>query len=84
MTETAIKMGAYKNSNDVDRGAVVDKSTGEHKYPVRNEGEAHAAISRINQAKPPLSHDQKVHIANEAARFIGQTPGVKAIKEGKR
>ena len=42
--------------------AVIKTKGGESKFPIPDKAHAKAALGRINQAKPPLTPDQKAKV----------------------
>jgi hypothetical protein len=52
----------------------------EYKFPVKTLGQAHAAMSRLNQAKPALPPAMKKHVARRAKAKLGHsTEAIKRI-----
>lgn len=46
---------------------------GEAKYPIPDKAHARAALGRINQAKPPLTPDQKAKVRARANKMLGHS-----------
>ncbi len=40
------------------------------KFPIGDKAHARAALARLNQAKPPLSHDQKMTVIRRAHAML--------------
>lgn len=49
------------------------QSGGKGKFPIPDKAHARAALSRINQAKPPLSPAQKATVRAKANRVLGKS-----------
>lgn len=44
------------------------------KFPIPDKAHARAALSRLNQAKPPLTASQKAKVKARAYRMLGTKP----------
>lgn len=62
-------MGVYKQKTR-DKDAVIH-SGGESKFPIGDKAHARAALARLNQANPPLTHDQKMKVIKKAHAMLG-------------
>lgn len=45
-------------------------SGGEGKFPIPDKAHARAALARLNQAKPPLTHEQKMKVMRKAQQML--------------
>lgn len=54
-----------------EKSAVVHTKGGEAKFPIPDKAHARAALARLNQAKPPLSHEQKMEVIKKAYAKLG-------------
>lgn len=52
------------------KSAVVHTKGGEAKFPIPDKAHARAALARLNQAKPPLTHEQKMAVIRRAHRVL--------------
>lgn len=50
---------------------------GKAKFPIPDKAHARAALSRLNQAKPPLTAEQKAKVKARAYRVLGHKPPAK-------
>lgn len=54
-----------------EKHAVIHTKGGEAKFPINDKAHARAALARLNQAKPPLTHDQKMKVIRAAHKMLG-------------
>lgn len=47
---------------------------GKPKFPIPDKAHAKAALARLNQAKPPLTAEQKARVRARAYRVLGHKP----------
>jgi len=50
------------------------KVNGQEKFPIPDKAHARSALGRLNQAKPPLSAEQKARVRARAYRVLGKKP----------
>jgi len=62
-------MGVYKAKQRKKYATV--KSGGEDKFPIGDKAHARNALQRLNQAKPPLTPEQKAKVRAKAKRVLG-------------
>lgn len=54
------------NEKQREKSAVVHTKSGDSKFPIPNKAHAKAALARLNQAKPPLTHEQRMAVIRRA------------------
>lgn len=54
------------------KSAVITTKSGEKKYPIPDKAHAKAALARIDQAKPPLTPEQKAKVRARAKAVLGR------------
>jgi len=47
---------------------------GKSKFPIPDKAHARAALARLNQAKPPLTPEQKARVRARAYHMLGHKP----------
>lgn len=62
-------MGIYKEETR-EKHAVIHTKSGESKFPIGDKAHARAALARLNQAKPPLTHEQKMKVIRKAHAML--------------
>ncbi len=63
------------NAKQRAKSATITTKSGEHKYPIPDKAHARAALARIDQAKPPLTPEQKAKVRAKAKRMLGKGKG---------
>lgn len=64
---------AVLNAKERKKSATVVVN-GEPKFPIPDKAHARAALARLNQAKPPLTAEQKAKVKAKAYRVLGIKP----------
>jgi hypothetical protein len=67
---------AVLNAKQRKRSATVVVD-GVPKFPIPDKAHARAALARLNQAKPPLTSEQKAKVRARAYRVLGKKPPMK-------
>lgn len=62
-------MGIYKAAARKANATIVVK--GKPKFPMKDKAHARNALSRLDQAKPPLTASQKAKVRARARRILG-------------
>lgn len=65
-------MGVYKAAARKANATIVVK--GKPKFPMKDKAHARVALSRLDQAKPPLTAAQKARVKARAYRILGKKP----------
>ena len=47
-------------------------TVGDDKFPIPDKAHPRAALVRLNQAKPPLTHEQKMRVIKKAHAMLGE------------
>lgn len=63
---------AVLSTKQRDKSAVVHTKSGDAKFPVPDKAHARAALARLNQAKPALTHEQKMAVIRRAHAVLSK------------